>query len=161
MLIIDEVQTGFGRTGKMFACEHFGVSPDLMAMGKAIAGGVPMGAIGIGDAIGDLAHGIHGSTFGGNPLACAAALANLSILDSENLIENVQSVGQYFIEQLEQLDCPEIREGSFDRADDRRRIEIASDTHSSENDGGWFCCAQRRANSRTISATTDYRKTPR
>ena len=110
MLIVDEVQTGFGRTGKMFACDHFGLKPDLMSMGKAIAGGVPMGAIGIGDRIGELTPGLHGSTFGGNPLACSAALANIEILQDENLIENSAALGEYFINRLKDINSPEIRE---------------------------------------------------
>ena len=109
-LIIDEVQTGFGRTGKMFACEHFDAKPDLLALGKAIAGGVPMGAIGIGDSVGQLKPGLHGSTFGGNPLACAAALANLEILHDEDLIANSATAGAYFIDRLRQIESSEIRE---------------------------------------------------
>ena len=73
LLIIDEVQTGFGRTGRWFASEHVGIVPDLLALGKAIAGGVPMGAIAIGPRVTELPTGVHGSTFGGNALACAAA----------------------------------------------------------------------------------------
>ena len=69
LLIIDEVQTGFGRTGKLFACEHHNLQPDLLCLGKSIAGGIPMGAVLIGDNVGELSPGIHGSTFGGNPLA--------------------------------------------------------------------------------------------
>ena len=109
-LIIDEVQTGFGRTGKMFACEHFDAKPDLLALGKAIAGGVPMGAIGIGGSVGQLKPGLHGSTFGGNPLACAAALANLEILHDEDLIANSATAGAYFIDRLRQIESSEIRE---------------------------------------------------
>lgn len=110
LLIIDEVQTGFGRTGKMFACEHFDVRPDLMSMGKAIAGGIPMGAVGIGDAIGELKPGVHGSTFGGNPVACAAALAVLEILESEGLVQNAMEMGDEFVNQLKQIQSNEIRE---------------------------------------------------
>jgi acetylornithine/LysW-gamma-L-lysine aminotransferase len=76
-LIIDEVQTGFGRTGRMFALEHHELQPDLVCLAKSIAGGIPMGAVLIGERLGEIPTGIHGSTFGGNPLACAAALAAL------------------------------------------------------------------------------------
>ncbi len=110
LLIVDEVQTGFGRTGRMFACEHFDVQPDLMSLGKAIAGGVPMGAIGIGDAVCELKPGVHGSTFGGNPLACAAALAVLDILESENLVTRAAEMGDYFVSQLKTIASNEIRE---------------------------------------------------
>ena len=83
LLIIDEIQTGFGRTGRLFACEHYGVSPDILCMAKALGGGVPLGAIGLGQRViesGRISKGVHGSTFGGNPLACAAALATLELL---------------------------------------------------------------------------------
>jgi len=110
MLIIDEVQTGFGRTGRWFACEHADVAPDLLCMGKAIAGGVPMGAIGIGARIIELPTSVHGSTFGGNPLACAAALATLDVLQSENLVERADELGVYFRAQLAAIGSPLIRE---------------------------------------------------
>lgn len=110
LLIVDEVQTGFGRTGRMFACEHFEIAPDLMSMGKAIAGGIPMGAVGIGDAVSELKTGIHGSTFGGNPIACAAASAVIEILESEGLIENSAQMGDYFARELEKIQSDQIRE---------------------------------------------------
>ena len=75
LLIVDEVQTGFGRTGTMFALEQYGVVPDLLCLAKAIAGGLPMGAVAFSRAVGDLPRRSHSTTFGGNPLACAAAIA--------------------------------------------------------------------------------------
>ncbi len=81
LLIIDEIQTGFGRTGRWFAFQHMDIQPDLICLGKAMAGGVPMGAIAIGPRVTRLPVGVHGSTFGGNPLACAAALATLRIIE--------------------------------------------------------------------------------
>jgi acetylornithine/LysW-gamma-L-lysine aminotransferase len=75
LLILDEVQTGFGRTGKMFAFQHYGLEPDLLCVAKSMAGGFPMGATLIGSRIGQLPPQVHGSTFGGNPLGCAASLA--------------------------------------------------------------------------------------
>ncbi|MEM7113752.1 MAG: acetylornithine transaminase [Chloroflexota bacterium] len=110
LLIMDEVQTGFGRTGRWFGCEHAGVVPDLMAMGKAIAGGVPMGAIGVGPKVTGLKPGMHGSTFGGNPLACAAALATLDIFEEEQLLAKSNELGAYFKERLEEINSPLIRE---------------------------------------------------
>ncbi|MFT7587448.1 MAG: acetylornithine/LysW-gamma-L-lysine aminotransferase, partial [Cellvibrionaceae bacterium] len=110
LLIIDEVQTGFGRTGKWFAVEHYGVTPDLLCMGKSIGGGVPMGAVGIGPAIQNLGPGKHGSTFGGNPLICAAALANIEAFLAEGLIEQAAERGAYLIEKLRQIEHPMIRE---------------------------------------------------
>ncbi len=96
LLIIDEVQTGFGRTGRWFASEHVGIVPDMMVLGKAIAGGVPMGAIAIGPRVTELPTGVHGSTFGGNALACAAALATLQVIQDENLVERSAELGAYF-----------------------------------------------------------------
>ncbi len=110
LLIVDEVQTGFGRTGKLWGIDHFGLQPDLMALGKAMAGGVPMGAVAIGDSVDGLKPGMHGSTFGGNPLACAAALAVLDILDEEGLVERSAELGAYFRERLEEINSPLIRE---------------------------------------------------
>ena len=110
LLIVDEVQTGFGRTGKWFAVEHYGVTPDLLCMGKSIGGGVPMGAVGIGPTIQNLGPGKHGSTFGGNPLICAAALANIEAFLAEGLVEQAAERGAYLIEKLRQIEHPMIRE---------------------------------------------------
>ena len=110
LLIFDEVQTGFGRTGRTFAFEHHGVAPDLVTLGKAIAGGVPMGAVAIGPALGELGLGTHGSTFGGNPLACAAASAVLDVLRGDRLAARAASYGQGFLDQLCAIESPLIRE---------------------------------------------------
>lgn len=110
MLVIDEVQTGFGRTGRWFACEHVGIVPDLMSLGKAIAGGVPMGAVAIGSRVGGLAKGTHGSTFGGNPLACAAALAAIEAYQQEGLVQRSAELGAYLLKRLQALDSPLVRE---------------------------------------------------
>ncbi|GAB4545212.1 MAG: aspartate aminotransferase family protein [Anaerolineales bacterium] len=110
LLIIDEIQTGFCRTGKMFAIQHFGVTPDLLTCAKSLAGGVPMGAALIGHKVKNLAPGIHASTFGGNPLACAAANAALDIMAEEDLAGQAQAKGEYLMEKLRKIDSPQIRE---------------------------------------------------
>ena len=110
LLILDEVQTGFGRTGRWFACQHHDVVPDLLTMGKAIAGGMPMGAVAIGPRIEGIKVGLHGSTFGGNPLACAASIAALNVYQSERLPERATEMGDYFRERLEEINSPLIRE---------------------------------------------------
>ncbi|MFQ5595152.1 MAG: aspartate aminotransferase family protein [Anaerolineae bacterium] len=110
LLIVDEVQTGFGRTGRWFAAEHAGIVPDLMCLGKAIAGGVPMGAVAIGPAVAELPAGVHGSTFGGNPLACAAAAAALEAYARESLIQRSAEMGGYLLERLQGLESPLVRE---------------------------------------------------
>ncbi len=98
LLILDEVQTGFGRTGRMFALEHWGVEPDILCLGKSIAGGVPMGAtVTKPEVMESLKRGEHGSTFGGNPLACAAALATINVLLREDLPGKAREKGEWFI----------------------------------------------------------------
>lgn len=110
LLIVDEVQTGFGRTGKLFAFQHDGLQPDLVCLAKSIAGGMPMGAVLIGERVGSLPPQTHGSTFGGNPLACAAALASLTFLLENHLPERAAELGAWFIEQLRRIESPLIRE---------------------------------------------------
>ncbi len=109
LLIIDEVQTGFARTGKMFACEHSGVQPDIMTLAKAIAGGFPMGAVLCNDRISP-ALAKHGSTFGGNPLACAAALATIGFIEDQALPEQARLKGRQLVGQLETGPLPGVRE---------------------------------------------------
>lgn len=110
LLIFDEVQTGFGRTGKMFALEHHGVIPDILCLAKSIAGGIPMGVVCWGDKIGELPGGVHGTTFGGNPLVCAAGLAALKYIEDNDLVNKSAETGKYFIEKLRELDLKLIRE---------------------------------------------------
>lgn len=110
LLIVDEVQSGFGRTGKMFAVEHTGVTPDILCCAKSLAGGVPMGAVLIGKAVKNLAPGVHGSTFGGNPLSCAAGLAAINAIQEENLPAQSAEKGEYLRNKLRQINNPLIRE---------------------------------------------------
>jgi len=99
LLIIDEVQTGFCRTGAFFACQHHDLSPDMLCLAKGIAGGVPMGAVVCSARI-DPGIGTHGSTFGGNPLACAAALAAIEFMQTQQLAEQARVRGDYFASQF-------------------------------------------------------------
>ena len=110
LFIVDEVQTGFGRTGRMFACEHYGLEPDLLCVAKGIAGGVPMGAVLIHRRLGRMPARLHGSTFGGNPLACAAALAAIRYIREEELPRRAAELGAYFLERLRGLSSPLVRE---------------------------------------------------
>lgn len=104
LLIADEVQTGMGRTGKMFACEHWGITPDILCIAKSIAGGLPLGAtLTTEEVASKLEVGEHTSTFGGNPLACAAAAATIDVLLREDLLSHVEKVGRYFLERLREL----------------------------------------------------------
>ena len=100
LLVFDEVQTGFCRTGRMFACEHSGVVPDMLCLAKAIAGGVPLGAV-IANARVQVPPGKHGTTYGGNPLACAAALAAIGYMEDEGLAERAAVLGARFRERFE------------------------------------------------------------
>jgi acetylornithine/LysW-gamma-L-lysine aminotransferase len=103
LLILDEIQTGFGRTGKFFACTHSNIEPDIMCISKAMGGGVPIGAILVRSEI-QLDKGQHGSTFGGNPLACAAAHAAIRYIQDRDLVSKARDHGAYFLEQLKKLE---------------------------------------------------------
>jgi ornithine--oxo-acid transaminase len=112
LMILDEIQTGLGRTGKLLAEEHEGVQADLTLIGKALSGGFyPVSAVLSNEAVlGLLQPGQHGSTFGGNPLACAVARAALKVLVEENMIGNAAAMGAYFLEQLRQIRHPSVKE---------------------------------------------------
>ena len=103
-LIFDEVQSGFGRTGKMWACENWQVRPDILTASKGIAGGVPFGFTAVTESISSsLKPGEHTSTFGGNALSCAAALAALNFLQEERLLQKAEENGNYFIQKLKDI----------------------------------------------------------
>jgi acetylornithine/LysW-gamma-L-lysine aminotransferase len=110
LFIVDEVQTGFGRTGRMFACQHHDLKPDLMCVAKGIAGGFPMGAVLIGPRVGELAARSHGTTFGGNPLACAAAVATIAFIENEGLVQRAAKLGERLTHGLRAIPSPVIRE---------------------------------------------------
>ncbi len=104
LLIFDEVQVGMGRTGKLFAYEHDEVEPDMLTLAKSLAGGVPIGALLIGEGIAESFNpGDHASTFGGNPLATAAGVAALTAMLEEGMLENCQKIGDYFLSCLEEI----------------------------------------------------------
>ncbi len=103
LLVDDEVQAGFGRTGKWFAIEHWGIVPDLIAMAKGIAAGLPLGAlVGRADVM-DLPAGSHASTFGGNPISCAAAIAVIEAIEKEKLLDNARRLGELALKRLREL----------------------------------------------------------
>ncbi len=104
LLILDEVQCGLGRTGKMFAYQHYGIEPDVMTLAKPLGGGMPIGATLAKEKVASAFEpGTHASTFGGNPLACSAALAFLKVVRKENLVEKARERGNYFRARLEEL----------------------------------------------------------
>jgi acetylornithine/LysW-gamma-L-lysine aminotransferase len=110
LLIIDEVQTGFGRTGRMFAGQHHDLEPDLMTVAKSMAGGLPMGAVLLGSRVRELPPKSHGSTFGGNPLACAAALATIDVLEAEGLPQRAAELGARLLDDLRAIPSSQVRE---------------------------------------------------
>jgi acetylornithine/LysW-gamma-L-lysine aminotransferase len=104
LLIFDEIQAGLGRTGRLWACDHWNTAPDIMCLAKGIAGGVPMGATLVRpDILASISKGEHSSTFGGNPLSCAAGVAALKAITEDGLIENSEKMGKIFREGLEKL----------------------------------------------------------
>ncbi|WP_456447357.1 [LysW]-aminoadipate semialdehyde transaminase LysJ [Oceanithermus sp.] len=111
LLVLDEIQTGFGRTGRLFALEHYGVVPDILTLAKGIGGGVPMGAIVMTDAVADgMPKGGHGTTFGGNPLAMAAGVAAMRYIEENRLWERAAELGEWFMETLRRIGSPRVRE---------------------------------------------------
>ena len=110
-MIADEIQTGIARTGKMLCVDHFDVKPDILLLGKAISGGVyPVSAILANkDIMLCFNPGTHGSTYGGNPLACAVAIAALNVVKEENLVDRAAELGEYFISALKAIDSPVVK----------------------------------------------------
>jgi len=110
LLVIDEVQTGFGRTGKLFAHQHYNLEPDILCVAKSMAGGLPMGAALLHRRFAPLPGQVHGSTFGGNPLACAASLAALGFIEDNHLAEKALVLGDWFKSRLARIESPLVRE---------------------------------------------------
>lgn len=110
LLSVDEIQTGFGRTGRWFGFQHTGIVPDVITLGKGIAGGLPMGAVAWRGSLGGMEPGSHGSTFGGNPLACAAAVAAISVIRDEHLPQRAADLGAWFMDQLRVCELSQVRE---------------------------------------------------
>ena len=109
VLVMDEVQTGMGRTGEWFGIDNYGVVPDVITLAKALGGGAPIGAVVSTDELsGTLVPGTHGTTFGGNPLVCAAACAVIDIMKREKLPENAKRIGTSLMKELKKIDDPEI-----------------------------------------------------
>ena len=111
VLIFDEIQCGIARTGKMFAWEHFGVKPDIMTLAKGLGGGVPVGAIVSSQKVSDaIEYGDHGTTFGGNPLAAAAALTTLRVIENEKLVQQAHEKGSWLMERIQAINESSIKE---------------------------------------------------
>lgn len=141
LMICDEIQSGLGRTGKMFAFEHEGIRPDGVTIGKALSGGVyPVSAFLANEEIMQVFKpGSHGSTYGGNPLACAVASAALDVLIEEKLIENSAELGEYLLERVKNIDSPHIKEVRG------KGLWIGLELHESAGGARRFCEALERA----------------
>jgi 4-aminobutyrate aminotransferase len=130
LLIADEVQTGFGRTGEWFACTHFDIIPDIMTVAKGIASGLPLSAIiSTVDIMSKWNPGAHGTTFGGNPLSCAAAIETIKTIISEDLLNNASRIGIYALQRLKEL------QASFPIIGDVRGIGLMIGIELVKNDG--------------------------
>ena len=108
MMIIDEIQTGFCRTGKMFASDHFDIQPDIMTVAKGIAGGMPVGAALCSDKV-TISKGQHGTTFGGNPLAAAAGIAAIDFMKESDLAKQAEEKGKYFVSKINTDNLTKVR----------------------------------------------------
>jgi 4-aminobutyrate aminotransferase len=146
LLVDDEVQAGFGRTGKWFCAEHYGVEPDVVAMAKGIASGFPMGAIVFRRELDWKVPGAHSNTYGGNPVGCAASLATIDVIEKEKLRENAAKMGDYMHKRLLELqekhDCiGDVRGIGLMQATefvkDRRTKEIATKLRDAIEDLAW------------------------
>ena len=134
LVIADEVQSGFGRTGKMFACEHFELEPDILVLGKGIASGMPLSAVVASDELMQWRSGGHGSTFGGNPVSCEAALATIELLE-EGLIDNVTKMGDYLKGRLQALMEKHAGIGDVRGLGLMLALDLVKDRESREPDG--------------------------
>ncbi|MFB3919389.1 aspartate aminotransferase family protein [Candidatus Velamenicoccus archaeovorus] len=113
LLVVDEVQTGIGRTGKMFGYQHYGITPDIMTLAKSLGGGLPIGCMVARREIADtLKPGTHASTFGGSPVVCRAALGVFRAIQKDKMLQNATRIGAYLLEKFEEMkkDCPSIKE---------------------------------------------------
>lgn len=133
LFICDEVQTGFGRTGRMFGIEHYGVEPDIMAMAKGIADGFPLSGFIAREEVADaFKPGDHLSTFGGNPVSCAAALANIQVLEEEGLVQAAWEKGKWLMERLQELASKSHVVGEVRGKGLMIGLELVKDKHSKE-----------------------------
>ena len=162
LLIVDEIQTGFGRTGRWFAIEHAGIEPDIMCLAKGLGGGFPMGALAYTEAVrGALHQGAHGSTFGGSPLACAAGLAALAVYRDEHLIERSARLGAKMLDDLRRaLDGVAIvRDVRGRRTDARDRIAHEGRCGLEGADGrAWRDRPASRSNRPSAAPTPDHQR---
>ena len=141
LLIADEVQSGLGRSGKLLACDYDNIRPHLLILGKSMSGGVvpASGVLANKEIMSVLTAGIHGSTYGGNPLACAVSLEAIKILFEENLINNSYKMGKYFRKELKNLNLKNVKEvrgkGLFNAIEFKYKISASSALENLKNNG--------------------------
>lgn len=151
MFIADEVQTGIARTGKMMCCDHDHVKPDILILGKALSGGVmPISAVLANDEIMlCIKPGEHGSTFGGNPLACKVAMAALEVVQEEDLVENARKMGEIFRSELQALNHPLVKDvrgkGLLNAVEIKQKHEYDNEWNH-EDELAWNLCLNMRDN---------------
>ncbi len=134
LLIVDEVQSGMGRTGKWWAIEHFGVEPDIVCAAKGIASGMPLGAMIARKSVMTWPKGAHGNTYGGNPISCAASLATIDLIEKEYL-QNAAEVGQYAMDALEEIQMRHPSIGQVRGKGLMLGIDFVKDRQTREPDG--------------------------
>jgi 4-aminobutyrate aminotransferase len=144
LLVVDEVQTGFGRTGRLFASEHSGIEPDILVLGKGIASGMPLSAVVARDDVMRWRSGGHGSTFGGNPVCCEAAMATLDLLEA-GLIENAAAVGSHLLAGLRSLQDRHPRIGDVRGVGLMLAVDLVADRVTREPDHDLLARVLRRA----------------
>ncbi len=142
LFIADEIQTGLSRTGRMLCCDHENVRPDILILGKALSGGIlPVSAVLAGDEIMlTIKPGEHGSTYGGNPLACKVAMTALQVLQEENLSENAEIIGEHFREELKKINSPHIKEVRG------KGLLNAIVINHADKDAAWKLCVELKEN---------------
>ncbi len=142
LFIADEIQTGLARTGKMLACDHEQIKPDILILGKALSGGtMPISAVLCNDEIMlTIKPGEHGSTYGGNPLACKVAITSLQVLKDENMADNAEHMGTYFRKKLQNINSPFIKE-----VRGKGLLNAIEITHK-DNDAAWSLCIEMMKN---------------
>ncbi len=151
VLIVDEIQTGFCRTGKWFACEHYGIEPDLVTLAKSLAGGLPLSAV-VGRA--DLLDGVHvgglGGTFGGNPVSCAAALAALEVYEEERVVDRAAALGAQLFQRLEKWAARFPRIGNVRGLGPMAAVEFVRDRSDKEPDRAYTADLLKRCLARGV-----------
>jgi 4-aminobutyrate aminotransferase len=149
LLVADEVQSGMGRTGKMFALEHFGVTPDILVLAKGIASGMPLGAMAARDELMDWEAGSHASTFGGNPVSCAAAIATIELLENA-LMENASARGEQLMAGLREIQRTVECIGDVRGLGLMVGVELVKDRETKERAGEWRNDVVRKAFSKGL-----------